>query len=200
MKQTIETLKTYFETGDKPTQQQFEALLDSFIHIDSFPKPEFLEIENGYVFNYIIPQDDNGVYFTYDQPIGFWNYLGSLYVGMKPLKKLIISNLTTAAPGMSVLYNGNPVLSGTEIVFEEKSLALADEFRITDELGTGFLPGTGFLDNLLTVNIDPNVFNGQEDLFSFQVVVEDFLGKTSVPIILQITNIDSESSGLIVQV
>ncbi|NAS30939.1 hypothetical protein GTQ40_08165 [Flavobacteriaceae bacterium R38] len=34
MKQTIETLKTYFETGDKPTQQQFYDLIDSLYHKD----------------------------------------------------------------------------------------------------------------------------------------------------------------------
>ncbi|WP_435261014.1 hypothetical protein [Tenacibaculum sp. nBUS_03] len=31
MKQNKETLKAYFETGDKPTQQQFSDLIDSFI-------------------------------------------------------------------------------------------------------------------------------------------------------------------------
>ena len=29
MKQNIETLKTYFETGDKPTQEQYANLIDS---------------------------------------------------------------------------------------------------------------------------------------------------------------------------
>ncbi|WP_431166077.1 hypothetical protein [Tenacibaculum halocynthiae] len=31
MKQNKETIKTYFETGDKPTQQQFENLIDSYV-------------------------------------------------------------------------------------------------------------------------------------------------------------------------
>lgn len=39
MKQTKETLKTYFETGDKPTQGQFRDLIDSFVNED-----EVLEI------------------------------------------------------------------------------------------------------------------------------------------------------------
>jgi len=34
MKKPIDVLKTYFETGDKPTQQQFSDLIDSFIHKD----------------------------------------------------------------------------------------------------------------------------------------------------------------------
>jgi len=34
MKQTKEILKTYFEAGDKPTQTEFEDLIDSFAHVD----------------------------------------------------------------------------------------------------------------------------------------------------------------------
>lgn len=34
-KQSIETIKQWFETGDYPTQQQFWDWLDSFIHRDS---------------------------------------------------------------------------------------------------------------------------------------------------------------------
>ncbi|WP_298515115.1 hypothetical protein [uncultured Kordia sp.] len=37
MKQTLETLKSYFETGDKPTQAQYEDLLDSLIHVNQVP-------------------------------------------------------------------------------------------------------------------------------------------------------------------
>mgnify|MGYP003682979905 CR=1 FL=1 len=37
MKQTLETLKTYFETGDKPTQAQYEDLLDSLVHVNQVP-------------------------------------------------------------------------------------------------------------------------------------------------------------------
>jgi len=35
MKQPKEKLKTYFNTGDKPTEQQFCDLIDSYHHIDS---------------------------------------------------------------------------------------------------------------------------------------------------------------------
>ena len=31
MKQNKETLKQFFETGDKPTQQQYADLIDSYI-------------------------------------------------------------------------------------------------------------------------------------------------------------------------
>lgn len=37
MKQTLETLKSYFETGDKPTQAEYENLLDSLIHVNQVP-------------------------------------------------------------------------------------------------------------------------------------------------------------------
>ena len=36
MKQTREILKTYFETGDKPTEGEFKELLDSFTHLNEF--------------------------------------------------------------------------------------------------------------------------------------------------------------------
>lgn len=35
MKQPKEVLKTYFETGDKPTEQEFCDLIDSYYHQDS---------------------------------------------------------------------------------------------------------------------------------------------------------------------
>lgn len=37
MKQTLETLKSYFETGDKPTQAQYQDLLDSLVHVNLVP-------------------------------------------------------------------------------------------------------------------------------------------------------------------
>ncbi|KAB8152079.1 hypothetical protein EZY14_015205 [Kordia sp. TARA_039_SRF] len=39
MKQSLETLKSYFETGDKPTQGQYENLLDSLVHVNLVPVP-----------------------------------------------------------------------------------------------------------------------------------------------------------------
>ncbi len=35
MKQPKETLKSYFETGDKPTEQEFCDFIDSYHHLDS---------------------------------------------------------------------------------------------------------------------------------------------------------------------
>ncbi|MEW5675600.1 hypothetical protein ABGT15_04750 [Flavobacterium enshiense] len=60
MKQTKETLKTYFETGDKPTQRQFTDLIDSFI-----TEPELIEIqrknsEEEHVFETLNYQAKNG--------------------------------------------------------------------------------------------------------------------------------------------
>lgn len=36
MKQTRDILKTYFETGDQPTESQFAQLIDSYAHLDEF--------------------------------------------------------------------------------------------------------------------------------------------------------------------
>jgi hypothetical protein len=43
-KQPIITLKEYFETGKRPTQSQFEDLIDSFAHLDG---AEVLSLING---------------------------------------------------------------------------------------------------------------------------------------------------------
>lgn len=56
MKQPKEILKTYFETGDKPTEQQFCDLIDSYHHQD-----------NGLVVTSISSNDDG------DQQISFSN-------------------------------------------------------------------------------------------------------------------------------
>jgi hypothetical protein len=37
MKQTLETLKSYFETGDKPTQAQYVDVFDSLVHVNLAP-------------------------------------------------------------------------------------------------------------------------------------------------------------------
>jgi len=39
MKQSKDTLKSYFETGDAPTAEQFEDLIDSFEHKDEYTDP-----------------------------------------------------------------------------------------------------------------------------------------------------------------
>ena len=50
MKQSKETLKKYFETGDKPTQQQYSDLIDSYIDSQQEagePNRRFVINENG---------------------------------------------------------------------------------------------------------------------------------------------------------
>ncbi|WP_299132962.1 hypothetical protein [uncultured Tenacibaculum sp.] len=52
MKQNKETLKAYFETGDKPTQQQYSDLVDSYIDAKQptgEPNRRFVIDENGEV-------------------------------------------------------------------------------------------------------------------------------------------------------
>ena len=36
-KKAITTLKEYFKTGKKPTESQFEDVLDSYLHLDNQP-------------------------------------------------------------------------------------------------------------------------------------------------------------------
>jgi len=52
MKQTLETLKSYFETGDKPTQAEYEDVLDSLVHEDDLKtilleNTVFVDTQNG---------------------------------------------------------------------------------------------------------------------------------------------------------
>ncbi|WP_299883606.1 hypothetical protein [uncultured Lacinutrix sp.] len=44
MKQNIETLKSYFETGDKPKQQEYEDLIDSLVHVDQSAKIKYFNL------------------------------------------------------------------------------------------------------------------------------------------------------------
>ena len=50
MKQSIETLKSYYETGDKPTQQQFADLIDSLAMpmIGEIKTVSFATVPNGW--------------------------------------------------------------------------------------------------------------------------------------------------------
>ena len=53
MKKPISILKTYFETGDKPTQQQFEDFIDSYIHKDDgFVITSTEQITSGFQINF----------------------------------------------------------------------------------------------------------------------------------------------------
>ena len=50
MKQCIETLKSYYETGDKPTEQQFADLIDSLAMpmIGEIKTVSFATVPNGW--------------------------------------------------------------------------------------------------------------------------------------------------------
>ncbi|CAL2055432.1 hypothetical protein [Tenacibaculum sp. 190524A05c] len=47
MKQSKAVLKSYFETGDRPTQEQFESLIDSFVHEDDITKIYVSSVERN---------------------------------------------------------------------------------------------------------------------------------------------------------
>ena len=47
MKQSKAVLKSYFETGDRPTQEQFENLIDSFVHEDDITKIYVSSVERN---------------------------------------------------------------------------------------------------------------------------------------------------------
>lgn len=77
--QNRETLKTYFETGDKPTQEQFEELIDSYWHksdeikISDISKLEET-IENQTLQQAIdnsLPDDDGKIIVQHNNPIVF---------------------------------------------------------------------------------------------------------------------------------
>ncbi len=65
MKKSKEELKTYFETGDKPTQQQYTDLIDSYIDSKQpkgKPNRSFRIDENGDIS--IVPQLANNELFS----------------------------------------------------------------------------------------------------------------------------------------
>ncbi len=66
-KKPISTLKTYFETGDKPTEEQFSHLIDSFFHKDSGILPVSSSYDSGTGVFTINFSDSSEVTFTVPQ-------------------------------------------------------------------------------------------------------------------------------------
>ena len=76
MKQSIETLKSYYETGDKPTQQQFADLIDSLAMpmIGEIKTVSFATVPNGWA-------KCNGQLLNISEYETLFNLIGTTYGG-----------------------------------------------------------------------------------------------------------------------
>ncbi|WP_431166071.1 hypothetical protein [Tenacibaculum halocynthiae] len=151
MKQNKETLKAYFETGDKPTQQQYSDLVDSYIDAKQptgEPNRRFVIDKLGQVTvkaELKIPEFQSGTNITIDKT--------------NPLKPIINSS-------------ENNINSSNTIT---KVLPLSS-FITSDNFNYSF-PHNFYIDTYVRVEIATNGFSGLNPIISlFDVVVNDNAG------------------------
>lgn len=73
MKQSKAVLKSYFETGDRPTQEQFENLIDSFVHEDDITKIYVSSVERNKATGDSIIRLSNGSKLLIQNPVNVVN-------------------------------------------------------------------------------------------------------------------------------
>ena len=132
MKRTLAELKTFFETGDKPTQQEFYDWLDSFVHKDEGAPNEELA-----------------------RTIGVQLLNGNLSWGVKYLILNALEHTNNNSPVKmvldqeEVLYEGNPITVKTAMVDIKTGIphlqtVAPDKPRAGGQAGTIF-PTDGYL-------------------------------------------------------
>ena len=132
MKRTLAELKTFFETGDKPTQQEFYDWLDSFVHKDDSN-----------------PEDELA------RTIGVQLLNGNLSWGVKYLILNALEHTNNNSPVKmvlgqeEVLYEGNPITVKTAMVDIKTGIphlqtVAPDKPRAVGQAGTIF-PTDGYL-------------------------------------------------------
>ncbi|MBP2833498.1 hypothetical protein J8281_14985 [Aquimarina sp. U1-2] len=107
MKQPKEKLKSYFETGDKPTQDEFADLIDSYHHID-----------NGLLVTDVDTLDDG------NEKITFSNGASVLVQASTPISssnnKIRVIDLGVINPFRGVVYrNRDMVLASEKLAIKE---------------------------------------------------------------------------------
>ncbi len=164
MKQPKEILKTYFETGDKPTEQEFCDLIDSYHHIDS-----------GLIVTNVVA-NQNG-----DQKISFSNGASVLVkdptAGISTNNKIRIVNLGILSP-IGGLEGGDVILRNERLSvdrLEKTPVSSADSLR------------NSFLENVLIQainNLEPPLVVKEDEniIFEFDLIANPILIEGEGPI------------------
>lgn len=99
MKKSKTVLKTYFQTGDKPTQDQFEDLIDSLVHQDDETKIYISNLKTDTKGNVTVNLSNGG----------------ELSI-QKPVTQTNQDNKIRVVDLGDVLYNSGPFLGGDGII------------------------------------------------------------------------------------
>lgn len=175
MKQTIETLKSYFETGDKPTESQFADLIDSLAMpmIGEIKTVGFATVPSGWA-------KCNGQLLNIAEYEKLFNLLGTTYGGD--------GTTTFALPNLqgktmihnSVTYAIGQVGGETENTLSESQLpshthnvgsitashSLTGTVKVNEEDGTSDDPQTnnfGIIQSPSSVHVDTWVYNSESN-------------------------------------
>lgn len=155
-------------------EKEIESLLNNFIEID-LPFPDIIEPHNGFQIYVYLEESYNGDFIYNQEGVYFLPTILRNYTGLKPIKKVILSNVSYKAPGIIPLYKGNPINTNDVYTFEEKSLCLNNDFMGLE---------ISKIDQFFDLEVDSNTYRGEDNLFSMTLQVEDFLGNMSNKVLL----------------
>ncbi|WP_298417845.1 tail fiber protein [uncultured Kordia sp.] len=175
MKQSLETLKSYFETGDKPTEQQFSDLLDSLAMpmIGEIKTVSFSTIPDGW-------EKCNGQLLIISEHETLFNLIGTTYGGdgtttfaLPNLQgKTMIHNDPTYAIGQ-VGGTAENTLSESQLPSHSHTVGtlaashnLTGTVKVNEEDGTSDDPQTnnfGIIQSPSSVHVDTWVYNSESN-------------------------------------
>jgi len=168
------------KTSHRKSRNLEQKRLKSFINFD-VPYPKIIEPDKGFQI-YVFIEEDYNESFTYNQEsIYFWPTVLKNYHGLKPIKKIILSNISYIAKGIYPEYKGYPIVYNDTFIFEEKPIYLNDSnnhLKISE------------IDHFFDIEINLNEYRGDKNLFSMTLYVEDFLGNLSNKIMLNFISYD----------
>ncbi|NAS30953.1 hypothetical protein GTQ40_08235 [Flavobacteriaceae bacterium R38] len=150
-------------------ETQLESLLNNFIDV-KIPLPRIIEPNGGFQVYVFIEESNDGSFIYNQESIYFWPGIFRFYSGLKPLKKVVLSNVSSIAPGITPLYKGEVIRTNEAFIFDEKLLVIEGDSHGLE------IPK---IDHFFNIEVDPLKYKGAENLFSMILQTEDFLGNVS---------------------
>ena len=158
----------------KNESSQLAQFLHNYLELDAPFQPQISTPDNGYNFYLYLQQKSDKTFSNGFVPLYFWPEVFKNYTGIKPIKKVIFSNIQTKSDGIIPLYRGKSILNKT-IEIEEPSIFSKD-----------YVPyeKIKYIDWLFNLVIEAKSYDGSEFLFSMDIQIEDLFGNITNPIAL----------------
>lgn len=153
---------------------RLKSAIDNFVKKD-IPLPEIVEPDKGFPVYVYIEESCSGDFVYSQESIYFWPGVLRYYTGLRPVKKIILSNISYIAPGISPLYKGSIISNDDVFTFEEHS-PLTRHYSTSLDISK--------IDQFFDLEVDSNFYRGEENLFSMTLQIEDFLGNRSNRVLL----------------